>query len=126
MASELRLITPSDLLDGVPSGGMRRSDAISGATCGASGIFTVLSRIAPSSQGSAHVHTNCESSIYVVSGRGRMLAGDHLDQELRLEPGVFVFVPPGAPHLPVNDGVEDLVLVVSRNTPDEEVEDYIP
>ena len=110
---------------GVASGGMTRLDAISAATAGATGIFTVLSRIAPGGQGSAHVHTNCESSIYVVSGLGRMLVGEALDDVLALEPGAFLFVPPGAPHLPINDGDEDLVMVVSRNAPEEMVEDYL-
>jgi uncharacterized RmlC-like cupin family protein len=126
VAPEVRLITPDELVSGIPSGAMTRLDAVSAATCGASGIFTVLSRIAPGGRGSAHVHTNCESSIYVVSGEGRMLAGDRLESSLPLRPGTFLFVPPGAPHAPVNDGGEDLVLVVSRNAAEEEVEDYTP
>jgi uncharacterized RmlC-like cupin family protein len=124
VAAEIRLITDGQMSDGVASGGMSRRDAISAATCGATGIFTVLSRIAPGGRGSAHVHTNCESSIYVVSGRGRMMVGERLEEEIPLRPSAFLFVPPGAPHLPINDGGDDLVLVVSRNTAEEEVEEY--
>ena len=84
-----------------------------------------VSRLAPGLRSSPHIHTNCESSIYVVSGRGRVLTGIHLDQELVIEPGDFLFVPPGAPHIVVNDGEVDIVLVVSRNTAEEHVEDYV-
>lgn len=124
MAARVQLISAGQFVEGVASGGMHRSDAISAATCGATGIFSVLSRIAPGGRGSAHVHTNCESSIYVVSGRGRMLTGDGLELELPMAPGTFLFVPPGAPHLPINDGDAELVLVVSRNAAEEIVEDY--
>jgi uncharacterized RmlC-like cupin family protein len=126
VSPEVRLIRPEQLVRGIDSGAMHRLDAVSAGTCGATGIFTVLSRIAPGGQGSPHVHTNCESSIYVVAGRGRMLVGERLDRALQLDPGAFLFVPPGAPHVPVNDGAEDLVLVVSRNAAEERVEDYAP
>lgn len=109
---------------GVTSGGMSRATAISGETTGSTAIFTVISRVPPGLRSSPHLHTNCESSLYVASGRGRMLTGSHLDRALQLEPGDFIFVPPAAPHVVVNDGDVELVLVVSRNTSEEHVEEY--
>jgi uncharacterized RmlC-like cupin family protein len=103
---------------------MSRATAIAGETVGSTAIFTVLSRIPPGLRSSPHVHTNCESSIYVASGQGRMLTGAHLDRAMVIQPGDFLFVPPGAPHIVINDGGVDLVLVVSRNTAEERVEDY--
>jgi uncharacterized RmlC-like cupin family protein len=105
---------------------MTRSAAIAEDTVGSTAIFTVLSRTAPGHRSSAHVHLNCESSIYVASGHGRVLTGPGVDRVLVIEPGDFLFVPPGAPHVVINDGDMDLVLVVSRNTSVEQVEDYEP
>ena len=124
MDLQVRLVTHDKLAAGEQSGAMSRSTAIAGDTCGSTAIFTVLSRLAPGLRSSAHVHTNCESSIYVVSGRGSVQTGVHLDKMLAIQPGDFLFVPPGAPHVVVNEGEEDLVLVVSRNTAEEHVEDY--
>ncbi|TMB89730.1 MAG: cupin domain-containing protein [Chloroflexi bacterium] len=104
---------------------MARAMAIAGETVGSTAIFTVLSRLPAGQSSSPHVHLNCESSIYVASGRGRVMTGIHLDRVLGIEPGDFLFVPPGAPHIVVNDGDADLVLVVSRNTAEEHVEDYV-
>jgi uncharacterized RmlC-like cupin family protein len=117
---------PGDqLAPGAPSGAMARATAIAGETCGSTAIFTVLSRLPPGQRSFPHVHTNCESSIYIVSGHGRVLTGIHVDRVLVIEPGDFLFVPPGAPHIVINDGDVDLVLVVSRNTAEERVEDYV-
>jgi adenylate cyclase len=104
---------------------MSRAMAIAGETVGSTAIFTVLSRLPPGLRSSPHIHTNCESSIYVASGQGRMLIGANLDRALLIQPGDFLFVPPGAPHVVVNDGDGDLVLVVSRNTSEERVEEYL-
>jgi uncharacterized RmlC-like cupin family protein len=121
---QVRLVTQDKLAAGEQSGAMSRATAIAGDTCGSTAIFTVLSRLAPGLRSSAHIHTNCESSIYVVSGSGSVQTGVHLDTVLAIQPGDFLFVPPGAPHVVINEGDEELVLVVSRNTAEEHVEDY--
>lgn len=125
METEVRLVSRDQLAVGARSGAMTRSIAIAAETVGSTAIFTLLSRIPPGLRSSPHVHTDCEASIYVASGQGRMLTGIHLDRALVIRPGDFLFVPPGAPHTVVNDGDADLVLVVSRNTAEERVEDYV-
>ena len=85
-----------------------------------------LSRVPAGQQSSGHVHTNCESALYVVAGRGRFMVGPRLDQGLAVEPGDFIHIPPNAPHAVVNDGGDDLVLVVARNAQVEQVRDYQP
>ena len=55
-----------------------------------------------------------------------MLTGPRLDRAMQIEPGDFLYVPPGAPHSVVNDGDADLVLIVSRNTKNEIVEEFNP
>jgi uncharacterized RmlC-like cupin family protein len=124
MEAEVRLVSRDGLALGEQSGAMIRTTAIAAETVGSTSIFTVLSRLAPGLRSSPHVHTNCESSIYVASGEGRVLTGANLDRVLVIQPGDFLFVPPGAPHVVVNDGDVDLVLVVSRNTAEERVEEY--
>jgi uncharacterized RmlC-like cupin family protein len=123
---EVRLVKRTGLRPETTSGGMTRSAAIAEDTVGSTAIFTVLSRLAPGDSSSAHVHLNCESSIYVASGQGRVLTGAGIDLVLLIEPGDFLFVPPGAPHVVINDGDVDLILVVSRNTSVEQVQDYKP
>jgi uncharacterized RmlC-like cupin family protein len=125
MESQVRLVPREQLAAGTASGAMTRAIAIAAETVGSTAIFTLLSVIPPGLRSSPHVHMDCEASIYVVSGEGRMLTGARLDHALVIRPGDFLFVPPGAPHTAVNDGDVDLVLVVSRNTAEERVEDYV-
>lgn len=124
--ADIHLVKRDQVAKGVASGGMSRVTAVSAETVGSSAIFTVLSRIPPGLRSSPHLHTNCESSLYVASGHGRMLTGPGLDRALEITAGDFLFVPPGAPHVVVNDGDADLVMVVSRNTSEEVVEEYVP
>jgi putative monooxygenase len=42
-----------------------------------------------------HTHVREEEIIFILSGRGAILA---TEQELLLEPGVAVFIPPGIEH----------------------------
>ncbi len=124
--AEVKLVKRAGLRPEVASGGMTRSAAIADDTVGSTAIFTVVSRVPPGLRSSPHVHLNCESSIYVASGHGRVITGANLDHSLIIEPGDFLFVPPDAPHIVVNDSDTDLVLVVSRNTSEERVKDYQP
>ncbi len=68
----------------------------------------------PDTETSAHVHDVQEEIIYIISGRGRQLAGD---QEIALEPGVALFTPPGVPHQVIVDGDEPLKLVTVFSPP---------
>jgi quercetin dioxygenase-like cupin family protein len=50
----------------------------------------------------AHTHPAEEEIIYILSGTGTILAGE---QEIRLEPGAAIFIPPGLAHqIRVDDG----------------------
>ena len=122
----IRLRKRDELVGGVVSGGMARLAAVSAELMGSVGIFMGSSRVPPGMRSSPHVHLNCESALYVASGRGQFLVGDHLERVLEIEEGDFLYVPPGAPHVVVNDGDADLVLVVARNTQEERVQEYDP
>lgn len=62
----------------------------------------------------AHTHAAEEEIIYILAGTGAILAGE---QEVRLEPGVAVFIPPGLQHQIRADGPEPLKLVTLFSPP---------
>jgi len=121
---EIAVVKRDQVTKGESSGSMTRLGAISADTVGSEGIFMGVSRLPPGTRSTSHFHTNCESSLYVSSGRGRFLTGPRLDRDLLIEPGDFIFVPPNAPHAVANDGDVELVLIVARTTQREHVEEY--
>ena len=62
----------------------------------------------------AHTHPAEEEIIYILSGTGAILAGE---QEIRLEPGVAIFIPPGLVHQIRVDGGAALKLVTLFSPP---------
>ena len=94
---------------------------ISQATVGAHNIFMGVFRVPPSVQSRAHYHANCESTLYMLSGRMVILHGDNLDQKLEVVPGDLLYVPPNATHVVVNPSeTETIEYVVARNSPTED------
>jgi putative monooxygenase len=61
-----------------------------------------------------HVHQGEEEIIYILSGSGAAITGE---QEIALEPGVAVFIPPGLTHRIRADGPEPLRLVTLFSPP---------
>lgn len=122
----VRLVKRGETAESVSSGSMSRVAAVAADLVGSEGIFMGESRLPPGLSSTPHVHTNCESALYIQAGRGRFVVGENLDQTLRIEEGDFLYVPPQAPHLVVNDGEVDLVMIVARNTQVEQVEEYRP
>ncbi len=61
-----------------------------------------------------HVHAREEEIIFILSGRGAIVAGE---QEIPLEPGVAVFIPPAIEHQIRVDGGEQLRLVTLFSPP---------
>ncbi len=123
---EIAVVKRVQVTQGESSGAMTRLGAISADSVGSEGIFMGISRLPPGMRSTSHVHTNCESSLYVSAGRGRFLTGPRLDRAMLIEPGDFIFVPPDAPHVVANDGDVDLVFIVARNAQREHVEEYDP
>ena len=109
----------------IASGNMTRLAGVSQGLVGAEGIHMAIATIPPGCASSPHYHVNCESAIYVVSGRGRFLTGPNLEKETQIGPGDFIYVPPDAVHQPVNDSAsEPMELIVARNAPTEIVVEY--
>ena len=111
----------------VASGAMTRLAGVSKSLAGTEGIHLAIATIPPACASSPHYHTNCESAIYIVKGKGRFLTGMHLEESLDLNEGDFIYVPQDSVHQPVNDSLtEPLVLIVARNTPVEIVVEFDP
>jgi uncharacterized RmlC-like cupin family protein len=98
--------------------GMRRSEAISGATVGASALWMGETRVAPATRSANHHHGASETGIYVASGHPVFVFLE-ADGERRLEanPGDYIYVPPWVPHREENpDSDDEAVVVIARTT----------
>ena len=113
----------NELENEINSGGMIRFAGVSQNLSNASNIHMAIATIPQDRCSSTHFHTNCESAIYVLSGKGLFLHGTNLEIEDEISEGDFIFVPDGALHQPVNTGDGELKLIVARNTPVEIVEE---
>ena len=94
---------------------------ISQATVGASDIYMGRYRVPPGSRSRPHYHDACESALYMLSGRIRVVWGDHLEQSLALEAGDMLYVPPRVTHIVENvSDTEPADYVVARDSPQED------
>jgi uncharacterized RmlC-like cupin family protein len=102
--------------------GMRRLEAISGATVGSRDLWMGQTHVAPSTASANHHHGKSETAIYVVSGHPEFVfldetAGGSVERRLRTSPGDYVYVPPWVPHREENpDTGEEAVVVIARTT----------
>jgi putative monooxygenase len=62
----------------------------------------------------SHTHDAQEEILYILSGVGAILTDE---QEVRMEPGLAVFIPPGLPHQIRVDGEEPLKVVTLFSPP---------
>ena len=107
----------------INSGAMIRLAGVSKNLSNATNIHMAIASIPTDRCSTTHFHTNCESAIYVLSGKGLFLHGNNLEIEEEISQGDFIFVPEGALHQPINTGDKVLELIVARNTPIEIVEE---
>ncbi len=125
--AKCKVIHSDELEVEVSSGAMTRLAGVSKSLAGTEGIHMAIATIPPACASTPHYHTNCESAIYIVKGKGRFLTGMHLEESLDLNEGDFIYVPQDSVHQPVNDSLtEPLVLIVARNTPVEIVVEFDP
>lgn len=94
---------------------------ISQATAGASNIYMGVFRVPAGARSRPHYHANCESAVYMLSGRLRVRWGDRLEREIDLEPHDLVYVPPRETHVLENlSDTEPAEYVVARDAPNED------
>jgi uncharacterized RmlC-like cupin family protein len=94
---------------------------VSHETAGADNLFMGIFRVPPGAQSRPHYHANCESGLYMLSGRIAIHWGEHLEQTLEVEPGDLLYVPPRETHVVVNlSDDEPADYVVARDSPTED------
>jgi uncharacterized RmlC-like cupin family protein len=98
--------------------GMRRVEALSGASVGSSALWMGQTHVAPLTQSANHHHGKSETGIYVAAGHPQFVFLDG-DEETRLVtgPGDYVYVPPWVPHREENpDPDHEAVVILARTT----------
>ena len=115
----MKVVKPESDRD-VPRGVVGGAE-VSNATTGASGIYLGVFRVPPGAQSRPHYHAECESAVYMLSGRLRVRWGDRLEHETLLEPRDMVYVPPRETHILQNlSDSEPAEYIVSRDSPTED------
>jgi uncharacterized RmlC-like cupin family protein len=102
---------------------MERSIAISSDKVGSIGLYSSVVTTAPGAKTRIHHHGECETSIWIASGRARYTFGPTgLEETFDAGPGDFVYIPAGEIHVEENaSATEPLVVVLTRNCPDSHV-----
>jgi uncharacterized RmlC-like cupin family protein len=114
--SGIKVVRPSDRdLGTAQTTGMVREAGISEETTGARTIWSGYVKGPPGMASGVHHHGDCETAIYVISGRARFHFGPKLESSVEVGAGDFLFVPPNEVHLEENlSQTEPVELVVSR------------
>lgn len=106
--------------DGALPQGVFGVETVSRHTVGAQNIFMSRHCVPPGAHSSLHIHTNCESAVYVSKGRGYAYYGQDMEGYVEGGPGDFVYIPANLAHVvgcPADS--ETLEYVVARNAPEE-------
>ena len=104
----------------VPRGVLHGAE-VSQATAGAQNIYMGVYRVPAGARSRPHYHAHCESAVYMLSGQLLVRWGDALENEVALERGDLVYVPPRETHVLENHSeTTDAEYVVARDAPRED------
>ena len=98
---------------------MERSIAISNEMVGSVGLYSSVVTTTPGAKTRVHHHGECETSIWIASGRARYTFGPTgVEETMTAEAGDFVYIAAGEVHVEENvSETEPLVVVITRNCP---------
>ncbi len=98
---------------------MERSIAISAERVGSVGLYSSVVTTAPGARTRVHHHGDCETSIWIASGRARYTFGPTgVEESMEADAGDFVYIAAGEVHVEANASeTEPLVVVITRNCP---------
>jgi uncharacterized RmlC-like cupin family protein len=98
---------------------MERSIAISAEAVGSVGLYSSVVTTGPGGKTRIHHHGECETSIWIASGRARYTWGPTgLEESMEATAGDFVYIPAGEVHVEENaSDSEPLVVILTRNCP---------
>ena len=115
----MRLIKPGP--DRETPRGIVGGAEISQTTAGALNLYMGRFRVPAGARSRPHYHDGCESALYMLSGSVRIQWGDRLEEELTVEPGDMLYVPPRVTHIVENvSDTEPAEYVVARDSPHED------
>ena len=100
--------------------GLSYFEGISAESAGAKALCMHLLEMPPGAEARPHLHEAHETAILVLEGRARMRYGAGLSQELEVESGDFLYIPPGMPHQPFNASDQPCRAVIARTDPNEQ------
>lgn len=93
---------------------------VSPTTTGAENIYMGVFCVPAGAQSWPHYHADCESAVYLLSGRLNVRWGDGLEHNFSLEPGDMAYVPPRETHLLENPSEKEVAeYLVARDSPEE-------
>jgi len=93
---------------------------VSAESAGATGICMHLLEMPPGASAKPHYHEAHETAIFALEGVSEMRYGPNLERVMRVEPGDFVYIPPGVLHQPYNPGDSVVRAVIARTDPNEQ------
>jgi len=96
--------------------GVTYAPGVSACSAGARGLCLQLASLPPGARSRAHRHDQHESAAYVVEGEMVLWFGERLEQQVTAQPGDFIYIPSGVPHIVLNGSdTEPTVAVLARN-----------
>jgi uncharacterized RmlC-like cupin family protein len=113
-------ITPAERATSVGQNkDMERSIAVSAEKVGSVGLYSSVVTTGPGGKTRVHHHGECETSIFIMSGRARYTWGaTGLEESMEAGEGDFIYIPAGEVHVEENaSATEPLVVVLTRNCP---------
>ena len=101
--------------------GLTYFSGIATETVGSREICMHLVTIPPGARGTAHLHRDHETALYVLSGGAETWCGEGLQERLVVRNGEFLYIPAGLPHVPINTSqTEPCIAVLARTDPSEQ------
>jgi uncharacterized RmlC-like cupin family protein len=119
MTERCVLVGAGDAAEG--NTGVTYAAGISATTAGARGLCLQLASLPPGARARAHQHDDHETAVYVMEGQMVLFSGERLEHKVVANPGDFIYIPNGVPHLVVNGSdTEPTVGVLARTDPNEQ------
>jgi uncharacterized RmlC-like cupin family protein len=119
MTEHCVLVGAGDAAEG--NTGVTYAAGISATTAGARGLCLQLASLPPGARARAHQHDDHETAVYVMEGQMVLFSGERLEHKVVANPGDFLYIPNGVPHLVVNGSdTEPTVGVLARTDPNEQ------
>ncbi len=96
--------------------GSHYAPGISAETVGSHVLWFGIVTLPPGLRTKAHIHACHETAFYYLSGNEvELWTGDQLQHCEKAQPGDYLYIPAGVPHVAVNRGASPAVFIGARN-----------